>query len=61
MSKTKHYYALFGKNNALASDLLCSDFAEAEAIRNNILGPCDTDLISIWKVTLKKENKVKSK
>jgi hypothetical protein len=42
-------YALFDKDNVLASDLFCESIVEADSIRSNLR---DSDSVSIWNVTL---------
>ena len=51
-------YALFDKDNVLASPKLFTNILEAEAIRNYMVAFGDDDSISIWNVTLTRKDKV---
>jgi hypothetical protein len=51
-------YALFDKDNVLASTKLFTNILEAEAIRNYMVAFGDNDSISIWNVTLTRKDKV---
>jgi len=51
-------YALFDKDNVLASPKLFTNILEAEAIRNYMVAFGDYDSISIWNVTLTRKEKV---
>jgi hypothetical protein len=51
-------YALFDKDNVLASPKLFTNILEAEAIRNYMVAFGDNDSISIWNVTLTRKDKV---
>jgi len=50
-------YALFDKDNVLASALLCDSIMEADSVRRSEYHR-DSDSISIWNVTLTKKGKV---
>jgi len=50
-------YALFDKDNVLASALLCDSIMEADSVRRSEYSR-DSDSISIWNVTLTKKGKV---
>ena len=58
MSKVKHGYALFNKNNTLVCDRIYPNKNEAEPMRKQLCGFGDDKDVSTWKVSLIMEEKV---
>jgi hypothetical protein len=61
MNKVKYGYALFNKNNTLVCDRIYSDPSEAEPIRKYLCPIGDNKEVSIWKVSLTMEARLRAR
>jgi hypothetical protein len=61
MNKVKYGYALFNKDNALVCDRIYSDPSEAEPIRKHLCPFGDDKEVSIWKVSLTMEARLRAR